>query len=85
VTRKKKTVMDQMVDSVKEVASSIGDFADGTATDKVFERIVPIPHVNVYSELPFALVDGHSATAPPKRSSSAAKKKSARKVGKSRK
>jgi hypothetical protein len=56
-----KTVIDQVKDAVKAAASQFGQVASDAASsplaDKVYERIVPIPEVATYSELPFARVD----------------------------
>jgi len=85
---KKKTMVDELIDGVKSVANT-GDDAPGKA-GKLYERVVPVPHADVYSELPFELVEtGGEPTeaagrpkkvAPP--SSTPAKKPVAKKVAK---
>jgi len=58
---KKTNVMDDMVEGVKSAAQAVGQLADEAMgfepENKVYERIVPMPHADVYSELPFALVE----------------------------
>ena len=49
---RKKTVVDDMIDDVKDAATSIGE-AVGMTDPKQVERIVQIPPIDVYSELPF--------------------------------
>jgi hypothetical protein len=53
---RKKSAVDDMIDDVKHAATSIGD-AVGLTDPIQVERIVPIPQIDVYSELPFALVE----------------------------
>jgi hypothetical protein len=53
---KKKTPIDDMIDDVKTAAAAIGE-AVGVTDPKPYERVVPVPQVDVYSELPFALVE----------------------------
>src|ERR1700761_1802826 len=54
-------MVDDMIDGVKNAAAKIGEIGDDTAgaadSNKLYERIVPIPQVDTYSELPFALVE----------------------------
>lgn len=69
----KKSVVGEMIDGVKKAAGGIShaarDTAGGAASKKLHERIVPIPPIDTYSELPFARVEtNHEATsAAPKR------------------
>lgn len=66
----KKTVVNEVVDGLKDMAASIGEATDealGIAPEnKLYERIVPVPPVARYSELPFARVDGSGTASPAK-------------------
>jgi hypothetical protein len=57
---KRKTVVDDMIQGIKKAASRIGAAAGEApgidAPRKIYERIVPVPQIDTYSELPFALV-----------------------------
>ena len=50
-----------MVEGVKTAAETMGHIAEEAAgiepENKVYERIVPVPHADVYSEVPFGLVE----------------------------
>jgi hypothetical protein len=82
-----KTVINQFADAVKTAASKFGQVATDAAgsppTDKVCERIVPIPEVSTYSEVPFARVDSSrieskTRLAAKKSAAAASKKKPSR-------
>jgi hypothetical protein len=82
-----RTVINQVAEAVKMAASKFGQVATDAAgsppTEKVYERIVPIPEVSTYSEVPFARVDSsriESKTKPAAKKSAAAacKKKPSR-------
>lgn len=57
---KSKTMIDDMIDGVKKAAAKVSEIGGKTAAgdepNKLYERVVPIPQVDTYSELPFALV-----------------------------
>ena len=53
---RKKTPVDDMIDDVKTAAAAIGE-AVGATDPKQYERVVPVPEVDVYSERPSALVE----------------------------
>jgi hypothetical protein len=58
---KNTSVMDDMIEGVKSAAETMGKMA-GEAVgiepeQKVYERIVPVPHADVYSSAPFRLVE----------------------------
>jgi hypothetical protein len=58
---KKTTRVGDVTDSAKNAAAKMGDAAseavENDAPDTLFERVVPVPHADVYSELPFELVE----------------------------
>ena len=54
---KKKTMVDEMIGDVKKAAGKIGDAVGAVTSDKQVERIVPVPQIDTYSELPFGLVE----------------------------
>ena len=62
----KKSIVGGMIDGVKKAAGGIGDVAretaSGAASKKLHERIVPIPPIDTYSELPFARVETNTET-----------------------
>jgi len=53
----KKTMVDEMIGDVKKAAGKIGDAVGSVASDSQVERIVPVPQIDTYSELPFGLVE----------------------------
>jgi len=54
---KKKTMVDDMIGEVKAAAGKIGDAVGAVTSDNQVERIVPVPQIDTYSELPFGLVE----------------------------
>ena len=62
---KKKTPIADLVDDVKTAAATIGE-AIGVSEPTLYERIVPVPQIDSYSELPFALAEknGKRVSAP---------------------
>lgn len=74
----KRTVVEDLIDGVKKAAAKIGEGADeATGADKpgkLYERIIPIPHINVYSEIPFELVEQDNPPARKVGKTAAAKK-----------
>lgn len=62
-------MVDNMVDGVKKAAATVSEAANVTAgnqaPDQLHERVVPVPQIDIYSEVPFALVErGGLATSP---------------------
>lgn len=54
---KRQTTVGDMLDGAKTLAVSVVDTVEGVVQPKQVERIVPVPHIDTYSELPFALVE----------------------------
>jgi cysteine synthase len=54
-------VMDDMVEGVKSAAETMGRIAEEAVgiepEQKIWERIVPVPHADVYSSAPFRLIE----------------------------
>jgi hypothetical protein len=53
----KKSITETIAENVDKLASTIGGAINPLQGDKQYERIVPIPPVKIYSELPFRQVD----------------------------
>jgi hypothetical protein len=58
----KKSITETIAENVDKLASTIGGAINPLQGDKQYERIVPIPPVKTYSELPFRQVDCKSQT-----------------------
>ena len=54
---KKKSMVDEMIGDVKKAAGKIGDAVGAVTSANQVERIVPVPQIDTYSELPFGLVE----------------------------
>jgi hypothetical protein len=54
---KKSTMVDEMIGDVKKAAGKIGEAVGAVASGSRTERVVPVPQIDTYSELPFGLVE----------------------------
>lgn len=54
---KKQIKVGDMFEGAKKLAVNDVEAAESVAVSKQYERIVPVPQIDTYSELPFALVE----------------------------
>jgi hypothetical protein len=83
VTKKNTTLGGRMIQDVKEIVAKFGE-AGKPVSRVASERIVPVPQVDTYSELPFAPVVETVDISSSRRSARPAKTKSKLKDGSSK-